>query len=128
MIRVIVLAILVAVVGIVVPKRVVRAQSIPGNLVNGNVELMPIEERGFYQVAVKVAKGVRADRAVVVIHYMQDSPVGPLWRTGTSVVDVAPDTFVAGDPVYATRDKIQRIEVTLVKDVESHSFEMQEKK
>jgi hypothetical protein len=101
----------------------------PGDLVDGKVELIPVEDAKTFQLAVRVAKGVDADQAVVTIHYKADVPqLGELWLTKTSVVDVIPDVAVMADGVPVPRERVQRIEVTLVKNVESHTFQMAEKK
>jgi hypothetical protein len=98
------------------------------DLHQGSVELMPTydDDAGIFSLAVKVAEGAHASRAVVTIHYKQQVEIGghpqELWRTQTSVVEVVPNVFVGADTLRVTHDKIQRIEVVLVKDIEEHCF------
>ena len=99
----------------------VSAQSFTQN----NIELQPIEESGQFAVAVMVHGKTSADRAIVTYQYWyEDATLGKLLLSRTAVVQVVPDVFVMADSVTATRAKIKRIDVVLVKDVDKHRFEL----
>lgn len=106
------------------------ARTEPQSLTQGNVELMPIEDANGFSVAVKIAEGCTpdnedcwADRAIVTIHYKAQSSLGELWLTKTSVVELVLGGFAAADGVPVSQDKIERIEVVLVKDLEQERFD-----
>ena len=93
------------------------------------VELQSLQEGDQYAVAVKVhgVPKAKADRAVVTYQYWyDDSRLGRLLLTRTAVVEIVPDAFVMADGVTATRGKIKSIDVVLVKDVETHHFDLED--
>jgi len=94
--------------------------------VQGHVHVVCLEDGGQFSVAVMVPKTVNADHAVVEIGY-RTHVAGikeELFLTKVSVVNLVPEAWVGAEGVPVTKDKVARVDVTLVKDVERQRFQM----
>ena len=84
------------------------------------------EDGGQFFVSVMVPKTIDADRAVVEIGY-RTHVAGikeELFLTKVSVIPLVPEAWVGAEGVPVSKDKIARVDVTLVKDVERQRFQM----
>lgn len=98
-----------------------RSETITGR----HVRLETIEDAGQFAVAVAVPSNSKADRAIVTYQFWHnDSKFGRLLLTRSAVVELAGDNLVMADAVLASRRDIKRIEVVLVKDVQTEQFDM----
>jgi hypothetical protein len=95
-------------------------------LVRGRIRILCTEYEGQFAVSVMVPKGIAADHAIVEIGYRTHVPgiKEELFLTKVSVIPAVPEAWVGSDPVPAGRDKVTRVDVTLVKDVERERFEI----
>lgn len=93
------------------------------SLSEGKVDVQTLAEDGQFAVAVRVHGVPQANHAIVTYQYWEENPrYGKLLRTRTETIEVVADEFVMGNAISAERSQIRNVDVTLVKDLEKHSF------